>query len=259
MSRTGNVLHAFVVGVALMAFLCPSASGAQQITSLVQSPSSEVTTFAPSAKVGSQLLRPTTPNPFERPGSTAHKAADDTDSPDSLLMQRDRGRLSTSAAYAFTAPPSFYSFGHNQSVPADWNSSVSGAISATVNQSGTTAVRMSSDLEIDGQRRDAAALGAPGTQALTMEWEVSRLLPTRLGPLEVAAGRYQQRFVSYPAFANGPLTDVLLGYSASSVGFETTFTLPDKNMALSFRYGTERLGSLPDKSRTAIFEFSWTW
>lgn len=167
--------------------------------------------------------------------------------------------MSAAGAYAFAAAPVFYSPSLNASAPGDWDSVLSGAVAAHLNRSRTTDLRVSSDLEYYGQRRQTGSGGEPGGQSLTAEWQVAHLLPSRFGAMEFAAGGYQQRLVSFPAYANGPLTSVLLGYSASSVGFETTVTLPDKNIAFSFRYGTEHIGTNPDKARVAVFELSWTW
>ena len=258
MSGTRYLRNACFIVLATMALLRPLPAPGQELSSPFADRVAASSALAPSA---TDLSQPSTPavNAFERPGNAVPKASGDADSPDTLLVQLDRKRISTAAAYAFTAPPSFYASRHSQFDPADWNSSMSGAISTALNQDGTTTLRMSSDLELDGQQRDATASGAPPVQQLTLEWELSRLLPTKLGALVVAAGRYQQHLISYPAYANGPLTDVLLGYSASSVGFETTFTLPDRNMSLSIRYGTERLISTPDRSHTTSFQFSWTW
>jgi hypothetical protein len=171
----------------------------------------------------------------------------------------DRKLTSYSAEYAFTAAPDFFCFDHNHSDLGPWNSSLTGTFAAYLNPDSTTAVRLSGDLESFGERRQAGMIGDPGAQTFTVQWEASRVLGSPVGAMEIAAGRYQQHLVSYPAFANGPLTDVLLGYSATSAGFHTTVTLPDRNIGLSFRYGSERLGSTANKGHTTLFEFSWTW
>ena len=259
MSGAKSILHASVLVLEMMALLRPLAAKAQQVTSSVEDQSGDVNKLASSAKALSDTSQPADLNPFDRPWSSQRKSADDAESSDSLLIEMDRKWAITSAAYSFTATPDFYSPAHNALNSADWNSSLSGAFATYLNHGGTTSLRMTGDLEIYGQRRDAGMAGNAGAQDFTMEWEISHVVPSRFGSLEVAAGWYQQQLVSYPAFANGPLTDVLLGYSASSVGFETTVTVPDKNISLSFRYGTERVGSTPDKSRAALFEFSWTW
>jgi hypothetical protein len=248
-----------IAALAVAALLCPLPARTQQITSSVQDPSDDINTLASGAKALAQAMKPVSPNPFERPSSGKHKVGDDNEGPDSLLFQMDRKFTSTLTEYAFTAPTGFYSLEHNQGDPADWNSSLTSAFTAYLNQGSATAVRMTGDLETFGQRRLAGGVGDPGTQIFTVQWEATHVVPSKLGAMEVAAGRYQQQLTSYPAFANGPLTDVLLGYSASSVGFETTVTLPDRNLGLSFRSGTERVGSMVNKAHTALFEFSWTW
>jgi hypothetical protein len=238
--------------------LCPLSARTQQITSYIQPPSSDATALASRAEALAEVTKPISPNPFEPP-SSGKPMADDTDSPESLLLQTDRKFTTTSAEYAFAAPTSFYSFAHGDDTPADWNSSLTGTFTAYLHQDSATAVRMTGDLEIFGQRRQPGTVGDPGAQTFTMQWEASHVLPSKLGAMEIAAGRYQQQLVSYSAFANSPLTDILLGYSASSVGFETTIAVPDRRIGFSFRYGTERLGSIANRAHTALFEFSWTW
>ncbi len=246
-----------VAALAMAALLCPLSAHTQQMTSSIQDPGSQVNTLASSARMLAQGTKATSTNPFERPASSEDRT--DSDSPDSLLLQSDGKFTSYSAEYAFTAPPDFFWFDHDHSDLVEWNSSLTSAFTAYLNPSSTTAMRMTGDLESYGQRRQAGMAGDPGARVFTMQWEASHVVDSPVGSLEIAAGRYRQHLVSYPAFTNGPLTDVLLGYSATSAGFQTTATLPDRNIALSFRYGSEHLGSIANKAHTTLFEFSWTW
>jgi len=248
-----------VAAMAVAALLWPLPACTQQVTSSIQDPSVDRNTLASSAKALAPAMKPASSSPFERPSGSKHAANADNDSSDSLLVEMDHKFTSSLTAFAFTAPTGFYALEHNEPNPADWNSSLSSALTAYLNQGSTTAVRVSGDLESFGQRRLADGIGEPGGQTFTLQWEATHVVPSRLGAMEVAAGRYQQQTISNHAFANGPLTDVLLGYSASSVGFETSVTLPEKNIGLSFRFGTDRLGSNVYKAHTAQFEFSWTW
>ncbi len=236
----------------------PPAAGAQQMTAPVESAINPLTTPAPGTAL-SQALRPPAPNPFQRPGSSAHQAPGDPDSPDSLALHLDHNWASASAHYAFTAPPAFYVPARDAFETRDWSSSTITDIRAYLGRSNTMTARMTGDLEIYGQRREAGAPADPGGESFTMQWELAKLLFTRLGPLEIAAGRFQQQLVSNPAFANSPITDVWAGYSASFGGFETTLTLPDKNLAFSLRFGSQYLGPALGKAHTAVFELSWTW
>lgn len=260
MSGKSRARYAIAVAIlAVAALLSPLPARAQQVTSSIQDPSGNINTLASGAKALAQAMKPASPSPFEPPSGSKHKKGDENESSDSLLLQMDRKFTSSLAEYSFTAPPVFYSLEHSQCNSADWNSSLTSALTAYLSQGSTTAVRMTGDLEMFGQRRQAGAVGEPGSQVFTMQWEASHVVPSKLGAMEVAVGRYQQQMISYPAFANGPLTDVLLGYVASSAGFATTVTLPDRNMVFSFRYGSERLESIVNKGHTALFEFSWTW
>ena len=243
-----------MLALAMLAFLRPLP--AQQLTSGLQNRSGEATTAATSAP---QALLATALNPFQCPETSSHKSADDADSPDALLFLKTRSRLTTSTAYSFSAPPGFYAPQPNDLDPALWNSSISSVISASLRQSGSSSFRVSGDLENYGQRRPSFASGDAGSQTLTLEWQFAQRLPTRFGAFEVAAGGYQQQLIANRAFAHGPVTEALDGYSVSSAGVETTFTLPDRNLGLTVRYGSEHVRFETGKSRTASFEFSWSW
>jgi hypothetical protein len=260
MSRVMRIIGAaLIILFGLVALLCPLSVHSQQVSAFAGNAGADFDTVAPHAGVLTQGAKPAAPNPFQQPWTITRKTAHDSLCSDCLLFQADRRWMTALAQYAFIAPPEFYSFASNQFDTSDWDSVVSGTISAYINRSYTSYIRMSSDLDTSGQRRQAGALGEPGAQTFTMEWEVAHLLPSKLGPLEVAAGRYQQQLVSYSAFANGPLTTPFLGYSGSAAGFETSFTLPDRNISFSFRYGSEHLNATPGKAHATQFEFSWTW
>lgn len=255
MSGAKHIVAKAVLYVIFPVLLCPLSGEAQKINTGFNSSSflsfSNITADGPP-----QSMQSPEPNPFARPGGEGYQQSD-TQAADSLSALKENKWISTAGVYAFSAAPTFYSPSFNAIGAGDWDGVLSGAITAHLNRSKTTGLTMSSDFESYGERRQTGAGGQPGGQTLTMEWEVSHLLPSKLGLIEVAAGRYQQQIVSFSPYANAPLTDVLLGYTASSVGFETSVTLPDKNLTFSFRSGTEHVGA--DKARVAIFELSWNW
>ncbi len=259
MSRAIPIFRAVLLTFAVTALLCPLPVHGQQAPAAASSAGTNFDPVMPSLGSLAEAAKPVVPNPFERPSSSRRKTTDDGDSSGSLLLQLDRKWITAVAQYGFAAPPAFYSFGHNESGPSDWDSDVSGAVTTFVNRSFTTYVRMSSDFEVQGQKREAGAAGDPGAQTFTMEWELAHLVPSRLGPMEIATGRYQQQLVSYAAFANSPLASPFLGYSGSASGFETSVTLPDKNLTFTFRRGTERQNATAGKSHATQVEFSWTW
>jgi hypothetical protein len=243
----------------LMALLRPRSVDAQQAPSSAQNPSGGITTSASGASAPSQTFTPPTANPYQRPGSSAHEAADRP--ADAAILRRDSKWTSALAHYAFDAAPSFYSPSYNQpvGVGADWNSSLTGVFAANANPKGTTYLRMTTDLELYGQKRDAGEPGPPGGKDITMEWEAAHLIPSRLGSVEFAAGIYRQQLLSYSAFPNTALADSLPGYTVLGSGLETSVTLPDKNLTLSFRSGRQYLKHGWDKARVSIFALSWTW
>ena len=84
-------------------------------------------------------------------------------------------------------------------------------------------------------------------------------LPHQIGISRVLMQAFQQQLISNFASPNSPLTDVWAGHAAASAGFETTFTLPDKNIVFSMHEGTEHLGPGLGKAHLATFELSSTW
>jgi hypothetical protein len=259
MRGTRRMIHAaFIIFGALSLLLHPLHVHSQQVSAFSENGSAEFNFDRPNPSSLVRDIKPLNVNPFQRPTSTSRKAASDADS-DSLSLQLDRKWTTALAQYAFAAPPELYSCARNQGSPSDWDSVVSGALNTYIGRSYTTYLRMSSDFEMQGQKREAGANGEPGTQTFTMEWELAHLVPSMLGQMEVAAGRYQQQLVSYAAFANSPLLSPFLGYSGSASGFETSVTLPDKDLTFSLRFGAEHLNATSYRSHATQFEFSWGW
>lgn len=232
------------------AVLKPVFAGAQQT-----SPARKLDTSMP---VGSPPQPPAS-DPFQRPGYKPHSAADDNAHADSVpLLQWDPAWSRTYVQYAFAAPPSFYSFAPRQTGSVEWDSALTGVFAASLNGAGTF-TRMTADFETSGERREASAPGNPGDQALTLEWELGRLVPSRLGSVEFAAGIYRQRLLSYAAFANTAIADTLAGSPVTGAGLETSVTLPDRNLSLTFRYGRQRFDHAADTQRAIVLVLSRSW
>lgn len=260
MNRARRVVQAAGVMLTLMALLRPRDIYGQQATLSPQNSSSSITRLGSSASAPSAILAPPAMNPFQRPGSDS-KAADDGEPSDPTMLRIDGRRSSALFHYAFDAAPGFYSLSRNQlaGFGGDWGNSLTGVAAAYANPKASTYVRMTTDLELYGEKRDAGEAGSPGGRDVTMEWEIAHLAPSRLGSVEFAAGIYRQQLLSYPAFPNTAVTDPLPGYTVLGSGLETSLTLPDKNLTLSFRYGSQHLEHGSDKAHLSTFELSWTW
>jgi hypothetical protein len=257
MKKATQFVPVILMAVTWVALLDPQPGSAQQILASTGDAGRSVASETGAGQAPT-VSQPSSTNTFIRPGGSNRQPAEASSSSDSLGFAFDRKWASTAAQYTFTAPPAFYNFTRSQpGLAMDWNSALAGAFAVRLSPSGATAIRMTGGLETFGERRGPAALANPGGQSLTVEWEFAHALSSKFGPLELAAGAYKQRLISYPGFADGPTTDVLLGYSAYSTGLETSLTLPDKNFAFSLRYGKQNLAW--EKSRTVIFEFSWGW
>ena len=234
---------------AAAAMLSPALAGAQQV-----SPAGKLDAFMPGA-----MPQPVKPDPFQRPGYKPHSAADENAHADAVpLLQLDRSWNRTYVQYAFAAPTSFYSPGRNQISPAEWDSALTGVFAAYLDHSGTF-TRMTTNLELDGEQREASAVGNPRTQALTAEWELGRLVPSRFGWLDLATGIYRQRLLSYAPFANTAIADTLAGAPVSGAGVESSVTLPDRNLSLTFRYGRQHLDNAQQRQRVVGLGLSWSW
>jgi hypothetical protein len=257
MCRATKILPALLFTAAV---LCPRPVHSQQKTTPSADATSAFNTSLPDVGTTYETSKPPVPNPFQRPASSSHKLVDDDVPDDALpLLQLDHNWLTAFAQAGFAAPPEFYSFDHNQTIAADWDNSLTGMLTAYVSSTGTTYVRTTGSLETNGQRRETGATGEPGSQVFTLEWEGAHIVPTRLGPLEVAAGSFRQQLLSYSAFANSPVTDLLPGRVVSANGFETSLTLPDKNLAFSLRFGAQHLGPALGNAHEKSFGLSWTW
>jgi hypothetical protein len=256
MTRTRALLLIVLIAALLPTLHTPTASAQQTLASLTEKVSAaERTAPAPAATVGSARIA--SASPFERPEKLASNITTDTDG--SLLLQIDGKRTSLLGQYAFTAPSSFYSPNRTAFNRDEWNSDLAGGVTAFLNSTATSAVRVTGELLTYGEKRQLAAAGAPGGQAFTLEGEFVRVAGSRLGPLEIAEGGYWQKLAAYGAYANSPVTEILQGYSGSERGFQTKITVPDRNLVFLFRYGSEHVGAAYTHSRVATFQLSWTW
>ena len=256
MTRARALLLIVVIAVLLATLHTPTASAQQTMASLTEN-ASVVDETAPAPVASGESGTIASPGPFERPQKPAGMITTDTDG--SLLLAVDGNHTSLLGQYAFTAPSDFYSPNRTAFNRGDWSSDLSGSFTGFLNSTATNAVRLTGELLTYGEKRQFAAPGAPGGQAFTLEGEFLRVTDSRLGPLEIAEGGYWQKLASYGAAANSPVTEILKGYSGSESGFQTKITVPDRNLVLMFRYGSEHVGAAYPRSRVATFQLSWTW
>jgi hypothetical protein len=198
-------------------------------------------------------------DPFQRPGKKPHSAADENAHADTVrLLQLEPPWSTTHLQYAFAAPPGFYSPAEPQTAPLAWGGALTGVFAVYLDHSGTF-TRMTTNLELDGEQRQASASGNPGAQALTMEWELGRLASSRYGWLEIAAGVYRQRLLPLAPFANTAIADPFAGHPVFGAGLESSITLPDSNLTLTFRRGNQHLDRGVRLPHMTTFELSWSW
>ena len=256
MTRARALLLVVLIAALLPMLHAPTASAQQTIASQTENTSAaEGAATATSATAESGTIA--SPSPYERPQKPASKITTDTDG--SLLLTIDGNRTGLLGQYAFTAPSDLYSPNRTAFNRGEWNSDLVGGVTAFLNSSATSGVRLTGELLSYGEKRRFVAPGTPGGQAFTLEGEFLRVAGSRLGTLEIAEGGYWQKLASYGAYANSPVTEILEGYSGSESGFQTKITVPDRNLVFLFRYGSEHVGAAYTHARVATFQLSWTW
>jgi len=248
MPRTTTMIAAMSV-LAGAILLSPLAAVAQQVL-----PFGKLEASTPDAN-----RQPFRPDPFLRPEDKPRFTANADAEADTLrLLQLDQPWSTTHLQYSFAAPAGFYNSAGSRITPADWGSALTGVFAVYLDRSGTF-TRMTTNLELDGERRQASASGNPGGQAFTMEWEVGHLASSRFGWLEFAACVYRQRLLSFAPFSNTAIGDPLAGHPVSSAGLEGSIALPDSNLTLTFRHGNQHLDRATHMPPVTSFELSWTW
>ena len=234
--------------LAVTALVSSGRASAQQAWS-----AAKLDAFVPGA-----MPQPPKTNPFQAPGKNPDSTFEGGAHADAMpLLQLDRAWSTTYVQYSFAAPPDFYNLVRPQTASAQWDSALTGVFAADINHSGAF-LRMTTNLELAGERRPATAPGNPGGQVLTMEWELGHLVHSRFGCLEFSSGVYRQSLLSHAAFANTAISETPAGYHITAVGVESSFTLPDSNLTLTFRRGSQHLNAT-DRKRSTMLDLSWSW
>lgn len=168
-------------------------------------------------------------------------------------------RISTSVAYAYS--PAVANYVRRQD-GAGWNQSFEGATLICLTNSKTTAIQMSGHLEVLGPIEGPHALAQAAGQELTLEWGVSRLFSFG-GQSEhssvIELNAYDQRLAAQAGVLTGPTQTQFPRYTFSSTGVEATFTVPQRNMSVSFRYGKDGFSQGGPKMAAVAVELSWAW
>jgi hypothetical protein len=182
-------------------------------------------------------------------------------------------RADTWVGYGLIAPTGRYTAGASDNVGSGyWGKGmlVTGTTLYLTKNKGTTANVMT-NWEFHGSKEVASTPAGqishitPG-QAFTLEWGLGQYIPlnkqmTKI--FEIGLIGYDQWQVS----ANGgnyliagnpvPASNVPY-YSVHAIGFQTTFILPTKNLAFTFKYEPEYSAKARPQGRSIIFGGSWT-
>ena len=181
-------------------------------------------------------------------------------------------RADVNVAYAFVIPSGRYTAGASNNVGSGyWGNFLTTGTTVYLTKNKATSANLFTGWEDHGQKTAASTPSGqfskitPG-QAFTMEWGLGQILPlkkdlSRL--LQLGLVGYDQWQVS----ANGG-NYLVAGipvaasrapfYSVHGIGFQSTFLLPKKNLALFFKYYDEYSAKARPVGRTFVFGGSWT-
>ena len=181
-------------------------------------------------------------------------------------------RADVNVAYAFVIPSGRYTAGASNNVGSGyWGNFLTTVTTVYLTKNKATSANLFTGWEDHGQKTAASTPSGqfskitPG-QAFTMEWGLGQILPlkkdlSRL--LQLGLVGYDQWQVS----ANGG-NYLVAGipvaasrapfYSVHGIGFQSTFLLPKKNLALFFKYYDEYSAKARPVGRTFVFGGSWT-
>jgi hypothetical protein len=179
-----------------------------------------------------------------------------------FTIQLGHKRLNSSMSFLYSAPGNDYLGRPGNQITGAWQSSLIGGIAFDLGKRNATAFQLNSDVEIYGPVQQLSDRQQPSGQDLTFDFGLVQLFPLNkafMRSFTLEVGGYQQWLVSQPLFASGPVAVREPGYTVSSTGLQVEITLPEHNMTLSLRYGTERLARAWQKPNAVELQFSWTW
>ena len=173
-------------------------------------------------------------------------------------------RADVTVAYAFVAPTGRYSAGASDNVGSGyWGNIVNAGATVYLTKNKGTTANLFTVWEAHGKKEGTNE--TPG-QAFTTEWGFGQVLPlkkdfSRL--LQLGLVGYDQWQIT----DNGGTTTVggvvvpastLPYYSVHSIGFQSNFILPKKNLSFFFKYYNEISAKARSEGRTFVFGGSWT-
>jgi hypothetical protein len=182
-------------------------------------------------------------------------------------------RADINVGYGFVAPAGRYTAGASDNVGSGyWGNFLTTGTTFYITKNKGTSANLFTGWETHGQKTVASSAPSgqfskitPG-QAFTMEWGFGQVLPlkkdfTRL--LQLGLVGYDQWQVSsnggnYLVGGTPVPASTIPYYSVHGVGFQSTFILPTKNLALFFKYYDEYSAKARPKGRTIVFGGSWT-
>jgi hypothetical protein len=210
------------------------------------------------------------------PGANLSTAAGGSGITDTFIQPVGLGwklkRADVNVAYGFVIPNGRYTAGASDNVGSGyWGNFLTTGTTVYLTKNKATTANLFTGWEAHGQRTTASVPSGqlskitPG-QAFTMEWGLGQVLPLKkdfsrllqLGLVgydqwQVSANGGNYLVAGTPVAASG-----VPYYSVHAIGFQSTFLLPKKNLALFFKYYDEYSAKARPVGRTFVFGGSWT-
>ncbi len=260
-----SIFHAALYCLVLIKVLAPVAALAQQPDLWT---SENVIDYAPDekilgAKFAFQALLPEANSSSPSP-EKAGEPADGGAWMQSMTLQWDWNRASTSVAYVFSASSGQHAGGVTNSIFSEfWTNSVTSGTTLNLIKDKGISADLSTDWEVQGQKQRASGTPAVLGESFTMEWGVTQLLPLNRQMTKAL----QFGFAGYDEWLNAKNGGAFPGalsvrdgrFSMHAAGFQTNLILPENNLLLSFKYEPSYLARAPAPRRIVVFGISWTW
>jgi hypothetical protein len=173
-------------------------------------------------------------------------------------------RVDFNAGYAFLAPTGRFTQGASNNVGSGyWGNDITSGTTFYITKNQGTTANLATVWEIHGQKSGTNI--TPG-QTFTMEWGFGQVLPLKKDMsrlLQLGLVGYDQWQVSHSSGALSvggiPVAESLIPfYSVHTIGGQSNFILPAKNLLAFFKYYDEYRALARPEGRTIVFGFSWT-
>jgi hypothetical protein len=183
--------------------------------------------------------------------------------PDALFsLNLQHERLNGAIGVLYSPPPGEYLPRPGAAITDGWQNSVAGELSFDLEHGGSVSMEFNADVEIYGSEQQPLDRKQASAQDSKFEWGLAKQFPANnivKYSMGLEIGGFHEWTITQPLLAGGPLIVREPSYTLFSAGLQTAFTVPDKDMTFTVRYGFDRLMQEPQKHRALAIELSWNW